>query len=790
MANRLFIAEKPKLGRDIAQHLGHGRPASGYITVGDDIVTWCFGHLLEMLSPQGYGEQYGKPWKKDVLPIIPSEFKKVSKRDWKDKSGKKADKGIADQINIIKGLVKNCKVVVHAGDADREGQLIVDELLEHIGYRGPALRFWQSSNDDKTFAKELNSLEDNNMPKYRNMHNAALARERIDWLAGMNLSRAMTLFGGDKGISGVLSIGRVQTPTLGLIVDRDRQIENFKPVNHAVLQADIAHKVGHFSAVFLLNKEMDGVDPEGRLTDMNVAEAIAASARGKPGIITNVERKEGRTQPPKPYSLSSLQMEACSKFSVSAQDVLDGAQALYEAKLTTYPRTDCDYLPEEQFTDAPGILKRLGAIPEFKEMTEGADPKLKSSAWNTAKITAHHAIIPTGEMPGNLTELQNNLYSLIARNYILQFWPAEIYETQKITLVVDGKTTWEATGRVVKSPGFKRFMKSEADRPLPRVEKNDSCNCDSVEILKKQTTPPAHFTDSTIIEAMKSVHKYVTDPQAKAKLKETSGIGTEATRASILEVLKKRNYIQVVKKKSLVSTDIGRAVVDLAPPSIRDVANTAFLEDVLGDIAEGKEQVDKAVKLYSRKLSPMIDEIFGQSGAVMSSGAKTFPCPRCGKPLRRVKSQKTKSLFWICTGFNRDDPHRDDPQSCKFIAPDVKGKPGEARPAAEVSNIPCPKCGKPLARREGKYGPWWGCTGYSDGCDYRAGDNNGQPGEEKAKAPEAAGKFKCPECGKPLRYLRRKDGSGTFFMCDNEKKHKNKKARIFDDNKGSPVFPT
>jgi len=713
--NRLFIAEKPNLGRAIAEGLGKVTKCTGYFTVGNDVVTWCFGHMLELFSPEDYNKDHAQ-WKKTHLPIIPSEFKLAPNKDFKTKKPHKVDQGVLAQLKIIGELLKKCKVVVNAGDPDREGQLIIDEVLDYLRYTGPAQRIWLASLDGKSVANALASLKDN--ASYRPLKNAALARSRIDWLGGMNLSRAMTLFGRDRGMTGVLSMGRVQTPTLGLVVDRDREIENFKPVDYAVLQAAIKHQAGNFAATLVLAAGMPGTDPEGRLVDMRIAQALANASKDKEGKITFVERKEGKQSPPKPYALSSLQKEAGAKFGMSAQAVLDTAQSLYDKKMTSYPRTDCEFLPEEQFPDAPGIIGRLASVPEFADMAKGADFKIKSSVWNTAKVTAHHAIIPTGES-GSMTEAEKNCYFLIVRNYILQFWPPEIFETQKILLVLDGKTQWEATGRVVISLGYRRFMDREAkDTPLPKVEKGDTCQSGEVEVLQKRTEPPSRFTEGTLIEAMKSVHKYVADPAARAKLKETSGIGTEATRAAVLETLKKRGYL-TQKGKSLISTDVGRAVVDLSPASMRDVATTAALEERLSEIADGKASHDQVVAEYAATLDPMIEKLWGSSGAALPA-ADCEPCPKCGKPALRKKGKY--GVYWSCSAY----------PECNYTGPDERGKPGAPREKLQAKGeFFCPECKEPL-----KYGPTKkGGTIFWCGNDKKHStkkvrffeDNNGEP---------------------------------------------------------------
>ena len=433
---RLFIAEKPSLGRAIAAGLGNQKKAEGCIRCGDDIVTWCFGHMLELAWPRDYKPEYAH-WRREHLPIIPSQWKYKVKKD------------AAAQLDIIGSLLRDADSAVNAGDPDREGQLLVDEVLEHFSYKGKVQRIWLASLDEVSVKQALANLTDN--ARYAPLRDAARARSRADWLAGINATRALTIKGRADGRSDVLSLGRVQTPTLALVVARDLEISHFKPVDYFVLRASLVHSAGDFAATFAPSEEQAGLDSGGRLTDAAVAEALVAAHKNTDGLVTEATREAKTKAAPLPHSLSSLQKAASSKLGMSAQQVLDTAQALYEKKLTTYPRTDCRYLPEEQFSDAAAVLAALSTVPGLERMATTADASLKSAAWNTKKVTAHHAIAPTGELPpDSLPQKERALYLMIATAFCLQFHAAMRYEAQKVVVSL-ADTRWEATGPLVGS---------------------------------------------------------------------------------------------------------------------------------------------------------------------------------------------------------------------------------------------------------------------------------------------------------------------------------------------------
>ncbi|MDL2268119.1 DNA topoisomerase 3, partial [Desulfovibrio sp. OttesenSCG-928-G15] len=621
---RLFIAEKPNLGKAIAAGLGKGSSGGGFIKCGNDTVTWCFGHMLEPAYPEDYSPEFAS-WKREHLPIIPAAWKYKTKRS------------AAAQLKVIGKLLREAKSVVNAGDPDREGQLLIDEVLEHFGYKGPVERIWLASLDDCSVKKALDGMTDN--AKYAPLRDSARARMQADWLIGMNATRAMTIMGRETGRGGeVLSLGRVQTPTLALVVARDREITSFVSSDYYVLRAYLTPLTGgEFSAMFVPAETQAGLDTSGRLTDGVVANALAEAAKGADGTVTHSVRENKSKAAPLPHCLSSLQKEASAKLNLTAKQVLDTAQALYDKKLTTYPRTDCRYLPEEQFDAAKTILANLSGIPNLDTLALKADAKLKSSAWNTKKVTAHHAIIPTGEMPGNLTNAERSLFSLIASAYCLQFYPPMRYEAQKITLTIPnaqgGNTLWEAKGRQILEAGWTAVsgnsddsdaQDGEQEQALPLVKQGEKVHCRDVRTLKKKTSPPSRFTEGTLIEAMANVHRFVADAAAKSVLKENEGIGTEATRAGILETLKQRQFL-IADKKAIVSTKLGQDIIDMTPTSLKDPITTASWESRLEAIAQSKETLANFMTEQIRILPELLAPILGSGNGSTQTPAHSCP---------------------------------------------------------------------------------------------------------------------------------------------------------------------
>ena len=584
---RLFIAEKPSLGKAIAAQLpGPRKPARTHIECGGGVVvSWAFGHLYEQAEPDAYlpdtvpkNGKGRKKWRLEDLPIIPETWQKVPKAEARE------------QLTAIRALLKTADEVVNAGDPDREGQLLIDEILEAMHWKGRTLRIWLAALDPASVQKALGDLKDN--AHYKPLRDAAEARGRADWLVGMNLTRAYTLKSNGQG---VVSVGRVQTPTLGLVVRRDSEIEQFTPVTFYVPQVMFRHSNGTYKASWKAPADTPGLDTEGRLVNLPTAQAIISAAGHQAGTIKVFDTEDASEAPPLPFTLSKLQAAASAKHGLSAKATLDAAQALYEThKLTSYPRTDCPYLPESQLSDARLVLAAVACVnPAMAGLVKGADMSLKSAAWNDSKIGAHHGIIPTSHDQvsiDSLSEAERQVYDLIVRAYLAQFYPPHRY-TKTVTVTVSGGHEWEAKGRTQLAAGWRAVMggqeKPDTDvQALPLMKIGDAVDWTDGRVDHRQTKPQARFTDGTLIAAMSSVHKLVTDPKIKARLKETSGLGTEATRAAIIEVLVKRGFIER-KGKTVVSTEAGRILVAALPPALTDPGVTGLWEDFLAEVAAG-----------------------------------------------------------------------------------------------------------------------------------------------------------------------------------------------------------
>ena len=661
--SRLFIAEKPSMGRAIAQGLealgNKSRSADGCIHVGSDTVTWLFGHILEQYSPDEYDEKY-KRWHIEDLPIVPSVWKLKVKPDAKK------------QYKIVSALAKEADEIVHAGDPDREGQLLVDELLAHIGVlkTKPVKRILLNALDVKSVQEALRHIRPND--EFVGLRNSALARSRADWLIGMNLSRIYTILARSAGYDSVVNVGRVKTPTMGLVVRREIEIRTFKPVTFFTPQVEFRHANGSFRAKWKA-QEQDGVDEEGRILKKDLAEEILTASSVPPAKIESVEQKKGTSPQRLPYSLSALQIDAGKIFGYSPQEVLDTQQALYEKKLTSYPRSDCDYLPENQFGDAAAILKNLAAADSSLErFIEKADLSIKSRAWNDKKVSAHHAIVPTTVETklSDLSEKEKNLYMLIAKSYIAQFYPAQEFLSTKVELSAGGEM-FTASGKVILQQGWKSLYQNdvkkdeeerEEQQSLPDMQQGDSVEFAGGKIVEGVTKPPARFTPATLLKAMKEIHKYVHDKELAASLKECSGIGTEATRAGMIDELEKRGFIKKAGK-NFVPTEIASSMCRILPESLIYPDLTARWEDALDKI--GKKEMSLAD--FGAQQKRFLDELLAGAKEAKIPPPRNLPlCPACKKPLRRRKSKKG-TWFWSCSGY---------PDCTKAFA-DERGKPGK-----------------------------------------------------------------------------------------------------------------
>ncbi|MCI1248114.1 MAG: DNA topoisomerase 3, partial [Megasphaera sp.] len=548
---KLYIAEKPSMARELAKCLpAPQQRGNGFIKTGGGIVTWAYGHVLQQAEPQEYDPKY-KIWKAEDLPIVPQQWKLLVSPDSKE------------QFQLICQLIGEADTIVNAGDPDREGQLLIDEILDYVGNKKPVQRILLNALDEKSIHESLDDLRNNH--DFLHLKESALARSRADWLIGMNLSRAYTLAARRQGHRGVFPIGRVKTPTLALVVRRQRELDDFQPVTYYIVKADFQHKNGMITGQWQPKDTQSGLDPEGRCMDEQTAQSVLDMLKSNPdGIIHERKKTKKKENQRLPLSLSTLQVLAGKRYGYSPQQVLDTAQQLYERKLTTYPRSDCEYLPLNQRKDVPKILANLGKIRtgQLASWVSKADSGIKSRAWNDSKITAHHAIIPTTVFCPfeKLNALQQHIYYLIAQAYIAQFYPVHEYDQTRIVIEAADEQ-FVAHGKTILVMGWKELYHSDKNEEdskgdLPVVRKGDAVQYQQGQVEKKATKPPARFTASTLLAAMKEIYKYVKQDSLKKKLKEVQGIGTEATRATIINELIQRKFMEEEgKKKYLKPTE-------------------------------------------------------------------------------------------------------------------------------------------------------------------------------------------------------------------------------------------
>jgi DNA topoisomerase III len=658
LAMRLWLAEKPSQARDIARVLGAQSKHDGYLEGASEIVTWCFGHLLEQAPPEHYGDQYRR-WSLESLPIVPQTWQSTVKG-----SARK-------QFAVIRRLLEQAREVVIATDADREGEMIAREVLDACAWHGPVQRLWLSALDETSVRRALSNLWPGS--KTEPLYRAATSRARADWLVGMNLTRAYTVLGRAAGHDGVLSVGRVQTPTLRLVVDRDRAIAAFVPQPYWDVRVVLEHANGRFQARWVPPAPV--ADNEGRCVSEASARQVAQRVSGGAARVSGVETTRVRQAPPLPLDLGTLQQEASRRWGMGAQATLQAAQSLYEThKATTYPRTDCPYLPQSMRADVPQVLDALAqSDPDLMPWVQRADAGAQSRAWNDAKITAHHAIIPTSApcQIARMSESERRVYDLVRRRYLAQFYPPHEFDKTEVQLRAGEGDQLRATGKRIVVPGWRELFGADDEdadaQALPALAEGDRCQVVGAEVEAKKTTPPAHYTDGTLIAAMKNVSRLVEDPRLRKRLKETAGIGTEATRAGIIETLLERGFVRK-RKKHVVATDTGRALVDALPAPVTDPGTTALWEQALEEIAEGRHDPAEFLKQQADWVRVLVTRAQGGAGlALRPADVPQHPCPACGKPMRRRKGRD--GHFWGCTGY----------PECRQTLPDQRGKPGKVR---------------------------------------------------------------------------------------------------------------
>ena len=644
---RLYLCEKPSQGKDIGRILGATQRGEGCLNASGVTVTWCIGHLVEAAAPEVYDAAL-KRWSLEQLPIIPQQWRVEVKPK------------TATQFKVVKALLAKATQLVIATDADREGELIAREIIDLCGYRGPIERLWLSALNDASIRTALAKLRPSaeTLPMYY----SALARSRADWLVGMNLSRLFTVLGRQAGYDGVLSVGRVQTPTLKLVVDRDREIAAFVSVPYWAIDVSLSAGGQTFTAQWVAPDA--STDDAGRCLRQPVAQQAAQQIRAAGSAqVVSVETERVREGPPLLFDLGTLQ-EVCSKqLGLDVQETLEIAQALYEThKATTYPRSDSGYLPESMFAEVPTVLDSLlKTDPTLAQIMGQLDRTQRSRAWNDGKVTAHHGIIPTLE-PANLSamsEKERALYRLIRAHYLAQFLPHHEFDRTVADLSC-GQQKLVATGKQVVARGW-RLVLAESEREgsadedgdapvrtqvLPALRDGMACQVAGADIKALKTMPPKPYTQGELVKAMKGVARFVTDPRLKQKLKDTTGIGTEATRANIISGLIARGYI-VKKGRSIRASDAAFTLIDAVPAAIADPGTTAVWEQALDMIEGGQLTLD----VFIGKQAAWISQLIAQYGSTsLSIKVPQGPaCPQCGAPTRQRTGKS--GPFWSCSRY-------------------------------------------------------------------------------------------------------------------------------------------
>lgn len=725
---RLFIAEKPSLGRAIAAALpGPMEKGQGFLRCGrgDEavVVSWCIGHLLEPAEPGQYDPRWQR-WHLADLPVFPEQWQ-LAPRD-----------SARQQLTVLSGLIRKASSIVHAGDPDREGQLLVDEVIRYVGATCPVERVLINDLTPQAVARAISQPQDNR--HFRRLSHSALARQRADWLFGINLTRLYTLNYRQQGEQGVYSVGRVQTPVLGLVVNRDQTIANFEPRPFFRIQAHCrateAEADAPFSARWLVDEAYrDHLDEDDRLLDRAVADRIAGEVDGRPGTVTESRFRDRRESPPLPLSLSVLQIEAGRLFQMPAKDVLDTAQSLYEKhQLITYPRSDCRYLPEGHYDQRQGVVTAITrTAPELAGAAESADLNLRSAAWDDKKVDAHHGIIPTARSVASsrLSATETKIYELVARYYLMQFHPDAVHREGRLEVRI-GQHRFRASETAVFSAGWKALEIRQRDSasgpertPLPRLEKGEPVLCERSEVTERKTQPPQHFTDATLLSAMTHIARFVSDKELRKTLRETDGLGTEATRASIIETLFKRDYLYR-DSRFIKSTAKGQALIGALPDSVSQPDMTAKWEATLEQIRQGEGDPRAFIAALQEQIRAFIRQAGGaaQPGspgdqpASHPGNAEGIHCPKCRAPMRRRSGKFGE--FHACTRF----------PACKGTRQLENTQPTDG---SGQKPVPCPHCFSPLVRRQGKKGWFWGCSNYP-GCRQTVDDLDGKPALPKA----------------------------------------------------------
>ena len=615
------IAEKPSVAKDIARIIGATSSKDGYMEGNGYQVTWTFGHLCTLKEPHDYTPMW-KAWSLSALPMIPPRFG-IKLID---------DKGIQKQFAVIERLMQAADGIINCGDAGQEGELIQRWVMQKAQAKCPVKRLWISSMTDEAIREGFSKLKD--QQEYQPLYMAGLSRAIGDWILGMNATRLYTLKYGQN--RQVLSIGRVQTPTLALIVNRQKEIDNFKPEPYWVLST--IYRETLFTAT------------KGKFTSKEEGEKSFEIIQGKPFTVTKVEKKNGKEQPKQLYDLTSLQVDCNRKYGMSAEMTLNTIQTLYERKFTTYPRVDTQYLSDDIYPKCPQIMNglyqvKVAGVAPYADLVRplGGKPLPKTKrVFDTSKVTDHHAIIPTGVIPQNLSDIERRVYDLVARRFISVFYPDCKFSTTTVLGEVDG-IEFKATGKEILDPGWRTVYaqqssalptdeekKDDEEKTLPAFVKGESGPHEPT-LTEKQTTPPPYYNEASLLRAMETAGKFVEDEELRAAMKE-NGIGRPSSRAGIIETLFKRNYIRREKKR-LVATPTGIELIDIIKEELlKSCELTGIWEKKLRDIEHQQYDPAQFVNELKEQITAIVNQVLADNSnrrvtvvANQPSGKRTKP---------------------------------------------------------------------------------------------------------------------------------------------------------------------
>ena len=671
-----LIAEKPSVAKDIARIIGATGRNDGYLSGNGYMVTWAFGHLIQLAMPEAYGVAN---FRKESLPILPTDFQLIP-RQVKAEKGYKADPGVLKQLKVIKEVFDQCDKIIVATDAGREGELIFRYIFHYLNCRKPFVRLWISSLTDKAIREGLDNLQPGG--RYDNLDLSAKSRSEADWLIGINATQALSVAAGQ----GVFSLGRVQTPTLVMICSRYLENKNFVPAKFWQLKAHTASGEISFPAQSTAKWEQQ-------------PEAIAALQRVKDAgqlVVKSVERKEASQEPPLLYDLTTLQKEANTKLNFSADKTLSIAQSLYEKKVMSYPRTGSRYISEDVFDEMPERVALLGQYPRFAGYAAGLNgATLNRRSVNDSKVTDHHALIITENLPGELSKDERAIYELVAGR-MLEAFSGRCVKDVTTAVLSAGDTDFMVKGAVMKVAGWRAVFseqdtEDEDNATLPPLQEGQCLPLSAVDLLEKQTKPKPLHTESSLLAAMENAGKELEDAELKARLKD-AGIGTPATRAAIIETLFVRQYI-VREKKNLVPTDKGLAVYKIVKDKkIADVEMTGMWENALAKIEAGGMDADtfrKSIEVYAAQITAELLSV-----QLSIANDETCPCPKCnsGRILFYPKVAKCSNVDCTLTIFrNKCDKQLSDKQIIELVTKrktglikGFKGKNGKAFDASLV----------------------------------------------------------------------------------------------------------